>query len=61
MGPARSKELSESVYVSHPYFTGAEVITHDHQLYIKIKMLVDSQRTIKQWEESQKTLEKIDT
>ena len=47
MGPAKSKELSENVSVNHPYFTGAEIITHDNQLYMKIKMLVDSQRTVK--------------
>ena len=54
MGNSKSNlENSEAINVNHPYFGDIHLVTHEEIKYMKIRMLVDSQKTIKEWENSQ--------
>lgn len=62
MGNSKSSQThGQIITVNHPNFGEVELIDHEGQKYMKIKMLVDSEKTIKKWEEEQKILKGIDT
>ena len=57
MGTGDSKTALGDIIVNHPYFRNAKIIKHEDVLYMKTSILVDSQKTVKKWEDSQKITE----